>query len=90
MVQASAELGSAQPQCLPFLFRQISYPFNVFYTLQVGLEVQMTGSFVPVLSLALRDKEIVTQMKIARVDLSVEQTIARIFIPLHKIVRIVV
>ena len=50
----------------------------------------MTGSFVPVLSLALRDKEIVTQMKIARVDLSVEQTIARIFIPLHKIVRIVV
>ena len=50
----------------------------------------MTGSFVPVLSLALRDKEIVTQMKSAKVDLFVGETTARIFIPLHLVVQIVV
>ena len=50
----------------------------------------MTGISVPVLSLALRDKEIVTLMKSAKVDLSVGETIARMFIPLPMVLRIVV
>ena len=87
MVQASDEL---QPQCVPFILRQISSPFNVFYKLQVGLGVQATGLSVPVPSLVLRDKEIVTKTKIAKKALPVEQTTARIFIPLSLLIRIVV